>query len=119
MGRPSVLLVEDNPLDALLITEQLGDSYAFRRAESLSAAVREIQATPPEAAVADLTLPDGRGPAVIEALRAVAPDVPLIAHSGMDAQIAADAALTAGARVYVTKSSSGSELLAALHSILG
>lgn len=119
MGRPSVLLVEDNPLDALLITEQLGDSYAFRRAESLSAAVSDIQAFPPEVAVADLTLPDGRGAEIITALLAVAPDVPLIAHSGLDAAMAADAAMSAGARAYVTKSSSGSELMAALQSILG
>ena len=119
MRRPSVLLVEDNPLDALLITERFGDSYAFRRAESLAVAVREIQLSPPEVAVVDLTLPDGRGAEIITALRAAAPDVPLIAHSGLDAASAADVALGAGARVYVTKSSSGSELLAALQSILG
>lgn len=119
MGLPSVLLVEDNPLDALLVTEQLGDSYAFRRAESLGAAVREIQAFPPEVAVVDLTLPDGRGAEIITALLAVAPGVPLIAHSGLDAAFAADSAVEAGARAYVTKSSSGSELAGALQSIVG
>ncbi len=40
MGLPRILLVEDNPLDALLLTEQLADDYEFRRAESLSEAVR-------------------------------------------------------------------------------
>lgn len=119
MGVPSVLLVEDNPLDALLVTEQLGDSYAFRRAESLAAAVREIQASPPAVAVVDLTLPDGRGAEIITALLAVAPEVPLIAHSGLDAAFAAEAAVGAGARVYVTKSNSGSELMAALQTIVG
>ena len=119
MGLPSVLLVEDNPLDALLVTEQLGDNYSFRRAESLASAVRDIQASPPQVAVVDLTLPDGRGVAVITALLAVAPDVPLIAHSGLDASFVAESAVQAGARAYVTKSSSGAELTAALEAIVG
>ncbi len=119
MGLPRVLLVEDNPLDALLVTEQLGDSYAFRRAESLGAAVKDIQAASPDAAVVDLTLPDGRGVEIITALLAVAPEVPLIAHSGLDASFAAESAVDAGARAYVTKSSSGEELSAALKSIVG
>ena len=69
MGQPCILLVEDNPLDALLLTEQLGDDYEFRRAESLADAVREIQSASPACAIVYLTLPDGRGADVISALR--------------------------------------------------
>ena len=118
MQRPCVLLVEDNPLDALLLTEQLADDYDFRRAESLADAVREIQSGPPDCAIVDLTLPDGRGAEVISALREVAPDVPLVAHSGLDASFIADEALAAGARAYVTKASSAQELVSALRSSL-
>ena len=118
MGQPCILLVEDNPLDALLLTEQLGDDYDFRRAESLADAIREIQATPPACAIVDLTLPDGRGAEVIAALRAVAPGVPLIAHSGLDAAFIADEALQAGAQSYVTKASTADELSAALQAAL-
>ena len=60
MGVPSVLLVEDNALDALLVTEQLGDFYAFRRAESLTAAVRDIQASPPAGGIDLRTMPPSR-----------------------------------------------------------
>ena len=119
MGRPRILLVEDNPLDALLLTEQLGDDYDFRRAESLADAVREIQSkSPPACAIVDLTLPDGRGAEVLAALRAVAAEVPLIAHSGLDAAFIADEALAAGAHSYVTKASTAHDLAAALRSAL-
>lgn len=113
-----ILLVEDNPLDALLLTEQLGDEYDFRRSESLADAVRAIQSDPPACAIVDLTLPDGRGPEVIGALRAVAPTVPLIAHSGLDAAFIADEALAAGAQTYVTKAGTADELSAALRAAL-
>lgn len=118
MAQPCILLVEDNPLDALLLTEQLGEDYAFRRAESLADAVRELQSATPACAIVDLTLPDGRGVDVIAALRAVAPAVPLIAHSGLDAAFIADEALAAGADAYVTKASSAHELAAALEAAL-
>ncbi len=118
MGRPCILLVEDNPLDALLLTEQLGDDYDFRRADSLTEAVREIQSLAPVCAIVDLTLPDGRGPEVISALRAVAPSIPLIAHSGLDASFAAEEAMAAGAYSYVTKGSTAHELSAALQAAL-
>ena len=119
MGQSCILLVEDNPLDALLLTEQLGDDYDFRRAESLAEAVREIQRVRPNCAIVDLTLPDGRGPEVIAALRAVAPAIPLIVHSGLDASFAAEEALAAGANSYVTKGSTAHELSAALRAALG
>lgn len=118
MGQPCILLVEDNPLDALLLTEQLGDEYDFRQAQSLSDAIREIQRTPPACAVVDLTLPDARGADVVAALRAVAPAVPLIAHSGLDAEFIGDEALRAGADAYVPKSSTADELAAALRAAL-
>ena len=119
MGQPRILLVEDNPLDALLLTEQLGDDYDFRRAESLGEAVREIQSVQPACAIVDLTLPDGRGAEVVAALRAVAPEIPLIAHSGLDASFAAEEAMAAGAHSYVTKGSTAHELSAALEAALG
>lgn len=118
MGRPCILLVEDNPLDALLLTEQLGEDYDFRRAESLSEAVRELQSVDPACAIVDLTLPDGRGTEVIAALRAVAPSIPLIAHSGLDASFVAEEAVSAGAHSYVTKGSTAHELSAALRAAL-
>ena len=118
MGRPRILLVEDNPLDALLLTEQLGDDYDFRRAESLAEAVRQIQSVGAACAIVDLTLPDGRGPEVISALRAVAPAIPLIAHSGLDPAFVAHEALAAGARAYVTKGNTAHELAAALTAAL-
>ncbi len=118
MGRPRILLVEDNPLDALLLTEQLGADYDFRRAESLTEAVREIQKVGPACAIVDLTLPDGRGPEVISALRAVAPSIPLIAHSGLDASFAAEEAMAAGAQWYVTKGSTAHELSTVLQAAM-
>ena len=118
MGQPRILLVEDNPLDALLLTEQLGDDYDFHRAESLAEAVREIQTAALACAIVDLTLPDGRGAEVISALRAVAPSVPLVAHSGLNADFVADEALAAGAHSYVTKASTAHELAAALKAAL-
>jgi two-component system KDP operon response regulator KdpE len=118
MAQPYILLVEDNPLDALLLTEQLGDEYNFRRAASLADAVREMQRASPACAIVDLTLPDGRGVDVIFALRTVAPQVPIVAHSGLDATFIAEEALAAGAQSYVTKTSSGQEMAAAITAAL-
>ena len=118
MDLPRILLVEDNPLDALLLTEQLRDDYEFRRADSLADAVNEIQEDAPACAIVDLTLTDGRGSEILSVLREVAPDVPLIAHSGLDASAMADEAVSAGARAYVTKGATADELAAALREVL-
>ncbi len=61
-GATAILLVEDNPLDALLLTEQRAHDQHLRPAESLADAVRHIQSAPPDGRSSTSRFPTGAEP---------------------------------------------------------
>ena len=64
-GRTTILLVEDNPDDALLIQEMLADadggSFEWIHAERLSEGLKELAAGSADVVLLDLSLPDSHG----------------------------------------------------------
>jgi signal transduction histidine kinase len=126
----AVLLVEDNPGDAMLLQALLdeeadagraGDgtarAVAVRWVQRLSAA-REALAdgSPVDVVLLDLTLPDARGLDTVSQVRAAAPSLPVVVLTGLDDEGVALRAMQAGAQDYLVKGAfSGAGLRRALH----
>lgn len=99
-----ILVVEDNPGDALLERKQLaGLGMTVSVVETLQEALAYVAKTPPAAVVLDLNLPDSEGLHTLEAVRDAAPHVPVVVMTGpgMDGL----AAIRAGADDFVEKGS--------------
>lgn len=109
-GRIDVLLVEDNPGDALLL-ETLVDGHApgqfrFRVAPDLAEALRALRDRAFDLVLLDLALPDSSGTATFEAVRNGAGGAPIVVVTGLEDQTMALRTLQAGAQDYVVKGQS-------------
>jgi PAS domain S-box-containing protein len=102
-----VLLVEDNPTDALLVREALdardGGNFALTHVEELGDAIGRLKTATFDVVLSDLGLPDGDGLETFEKLRAAAPHVPIIILSGRNDETMAINAVHAGAEDYLVK----------------
>jgi len=102
-----LLLVEDNPGDAQLVSELLANESPERfdiiHVPAVAAALNALQAHAFDAIVLDLGLPDGSGVEVVKAMRKSAPDVPIVVLTGLDDEALALACLDAGAQDYLAK----------------
>lgn len=108
-GQPlRVLLVEDNPGDALLLTEALeeapGGGMAVVHAETVGAAVEALADDGIDCVLSDLGLPDATGADVVTRLIDAAGDRPVLVMSGSEDEATLQRSMDAGARAYVTKS---------------
>ena len=83
-GRPFALLVEDEPLVAIVAEESLSAiGYEPVVVSTAAAALRAIQdGLRPAFAVIDVGLPDGRGDELVPRLRVLQPDLKVIVVSG-------------------------------------
>jgi DNA-binding response OmpR family regulator len=103
-----LLLVEDNPGDAQLVSELLSEQQRERfqiiHVPAVAAAVHTLQSTPIDVIVLDLGLPDGSGVDVVKAMREVAADVPIVVLTGLEDEDVALACIEAGAQDYLPKS---------------
>lgn len=102
-----VLLVEDDDGCALLLQKQLAfyryGSYHFRRANRLSAALREVAQGGIDLVILDLGLPDSQGLETLVGLRVGATDVPIIVMTGMEDEELALQTVQHGAQDYIVK----------------
>ncbi|MYS23562.1 SpoIIE family protein phosphatase [Streptomyces sp. SID4948] len=107
-GPESVLLVEDDDGDALLVEEYLGDgphSPKLLRARNLAEAVKLLTAGPaPDCVLLDLHLPDAFGVDAVTRLLRDAPGAPVVVLTGLSEEDAGLAAVAAGAHEYLSKS---------------
>jgi PAS domain S-box-containing protein len=104
----SLLYIEDDPADARLVLEALcghaGDpSLKLVQVESMAEALALLSGGDFDLALVDLSLPDASGMEVIRKVRAVAPDLPIVALSGVFSHVAAIDAVTEGAQDFVGK----------------
>jgi len=103
----TVLLVEDNPGDALLLRRMFREE-GFRgmeliRVEQMSEAEVCLAATAIDIVLLDLGLPDARGLEALRRARAASPHMPLVVLSGLDDDSVALQAMQEGAQDYLTK----------------
>ncbi len=117
MPNLTVLLVEDNPGDALLIEEMIADRgrdtvrLQLRTATDLRAGIDAARGTQLDAVFLDLSLPDSHGLETLDRFRETAHDLPVIVLTGWDdADIAAEA-MRRGAQDYLVKGSFDASLL--------
>ena len=109
-----VFLVEDHELFASGVRSELGEEFELvGQASTVEAAVDGIRQTEPQVVLLDVHLPDGSGASVVERC----PGVRFLALSVSDAAEDVIRVIRAGARGYVTKSISPSELANAIRRV--
>ena len=112
----TVLLVEDNPGDARLILELLGEvqtqAFDLERVERLDDALTRLSRTGVDVVLLDLGLPDSQGLETFMRARRGAPDEPIVVISGLDDERLALEAVRSGAQDYLVKGRIEGHLLA-------
>ena len=103
----ALLLVEDNPGDARLLREMLGEQNSDRtevsHVSSMSDAEKHISLRSVDIILLDLVLPDATGLEAIRRAHAAAPRVPLVVLTGLDDESLAAQSLQEGAQDYLIK----------------
>jgi len=115
-GSLSVLVVEDNAVDAELVRALL-HHHAIRRfsvelVSRLDVALERLLSAPPQVVLLDLTLPDARGLQGLREIRAARPDLPVVILSGTSDEETAVQAVSEGAQDYLVKGRIDPDLLA-------
>lgn len=109
-----ILLIEDNPGDARLIKEFLGEvtgaTFELDSVGSLSEGLKRLDRT--DAILLDLALPDSTGLDTFEKIHSQAPGLPIIVLTGTDDDALAFKAVSAGAQDYLVKGQVSGQLLA-------
>lgn len=106
-GRPiKVLLVEDNPGDALLLRETLADTNAaieWSHDQRLGPALIRLERERFDVVLLDLSLPDSHGIETFHKVRRQAPEAPVVMLTGLDDETTAVEAMSQGAQDYLVK----------------
>ena len=106
LGRLRILLVEDSPEDAELVSEQLLDAGLqadFERVDSAEEMYRALSEAAPDIVLSDLSMPGFSGYQALNILREMHPRVPFIFVSGTMGEETAVEALHKGANDYIIK----------------
>ncbi|MFZ0847165.1 MAG: hybrid sensor histidine kinase/response regulator [Pseudolabrys sp.] len=103
----NILLVEDNPGDAVLLREMFNDEHArhckLKHVLSMKDAEASLSQGPVDVILLDLGLPDSDGLEAIRRIRGAAPRVPLVVLTGLDDDSIAAQALQEGAQDFLIK----------------
>lgn len=105
MSRHVLVLIEDDPGDAFLVTDMLADvapDVAVQVFTTLTAALADWPADA-DSVLLDLGLPDAVGLSALERLRAKIPDVPVVVLTGRIDDASGQQALAAGAQDFLVK----------------
>src|SRR5215217_1107653 len=110
----SVLLVEDDRGDAILVEELIADAAAditCAWAPSLADAERELAIGQPDCVLLDLNLPDASGMAALERIRSADSNIPIVVLTGLSDEHFGMSAVAAGAQDYLVKGRVEPEML--------
>jgi len=114
--RIRLLLVEDNPVDAMRLRQLLARArsaqFEVDSVSSLDQACRRIAANPPEVILLDLDLPDSIGTETHASIACAAPSIPVIALCRGGDESTGIAAVGQGAQDFLMKQSVSAEGLA-------
>jgi DNA-binding response OmpR family regulator len=118
----TVLVVDDDPLVRRFVGELLhANGYDVLLAEDGEAALRQVEASPPDLVLLDLVMPYKDGFEVLNALKhePATRDIPVMILSVRDREEDVVKGLNLGAEDYMRKPFSTQELLARVKKILG
>lgn len=117
-GRPRVFIVDDHGLFRSGVRSELGDQVdVVGEAEDVQPAITKIVQCHPDVVLLDVHLPGGGGQVVVHEIAGSHPEVRFLALSASDAPEDVIAVIRAGARGYVTKTISGSDLIDAIRRV--
>jgi len=113
-----VLIVDDHDLFRSGVRAELAEDIDIvGEASEVAAAIELINERQPDVVLLDVHMPDGGGRAVIESIAPNHPEVAFLALSASDAAEDVVAIVRAGARGYVTKTISSTELSQAVRRV--
>jgi len=119
VGRPRVLLADDNRMFADRIRELLEPAFdvvgTVTSGEELE---RVVDSLGPEIVVSDIAMPGEGGLVAARKIRERRPDLPFVLLTVIDAPLMIQLAQRSGALGYVVKEDAGEELVPALHAAL-
>jgi CheY-like chemotaxis protein len=104
--RLSVLLVEDDRADALLVEELIADAAVdieFAWTATVSEAERELARNRPDCVLLDLNLPDANGIDALQRICTVDPNIPIVVLTGLNDEHFGISAVASGAQDYLVK----------------
>lgn len=114
----NILLVEDNPADAILLREQLDDTCQFRtdvtHCLNLASARKSAAESHFDVVILDLNLPDSHGLDTVRSMQTACPDTPIVVLSGEDNQDTAIRAVRLGIEEFLLKGKEPADMLASL-----
>jgi CheY-like chemotaxis protein len=102
----SVLLVEDDRADALLVEELIADAAVdieFAWTPTVSDAERELARSRPDCVLLDLNLPDANGIDALERICNADPAIPIVVLTGLNDEHFGISAVASGAQDYLVK----------------
>jgi DNA-binding NtrC family response regulator len=114
--RPAVrvLLIEDDPADAALISNVLSMSkiiFEVAHADTVASALQHLRYEQFDVILSDIRLPDSLGIETLFKVREYADEIPIIVLSGLDSEELAITAVREGAQDYLVKGSFNEDLL--------
>ncbi len=102
-----ILVVEDNPVDALWVKHELSQvrskDFAVSLAETVAEASSRLADQDFDVILLDLGLPDSHGLDTFAHIHRLAPDIPIVVASGTDDETLAIEAVRGGAQDYLIK----------------
>lgn len=110
----SLLLVEDDRADALLVEELIADAVADIRvvwAQSMAHAEQELTSARPDCVLLDLHLPDASGMDALDRIAKRDATVPIVVLTGLNDEYFGASAVAAGAQDYLVKGRVEPEML--------
>lgn len=110
----SLLLVEDDRADAVLVEDLIADAVADIRvvwAQSMAHAERELAAARPDCVLLDLHLPDANGIDALDRIAKHDATVPIVVLTGLNDEYFGASAVAAGAQDYLVKGRVEPEML--------
>jgi len=116
---PNLLIVDDEPDFCFALGEILkAEGFRIKSVNTGRAAVAEVEKQPPDLVLLDLELPDLKGIEVLEKIKQVDRDLPVIIITGYGKVVSAVDAIKKGAFHYLTKPFDNSELLSLIKKAL-
>ena len=112
--RLTLLLVEDDRGDAVLVEELIADAAAdigCAWAPSMGDAERQLTLAQPDCVLLDLNLPDANGIDALQHIRRLAPDTPIVVLTGLNDEHFGISAVASGAQDYLVKGRVEPEML--------
>jgi DNA-binding NarL/FixJ family response regulator len=117
-----ILVVDDHPMmreGLRAVIKHEPDLIVCGVAENAIQAMEAVPKLTPDLALVDITLPGKSGLELVKDLKALHPELPILAISMHDESLYAERMLRAGANGYITKQQPSEELVRAIRKVLG